>query len=142
MSVTETAPGVRYCGALTLEGGTCRQIVGLDVESGLCVFHDPARSEEATAARHRGAAATHAREPEPTDVPPPPDPKVLADVIGWHSWITGALSRGQIGKSVATGLAYNLQQLRAALVSRDLEREVAELRATVALLRRQRQGAT
>ena len=58
----------------------------------------------------------------------------------WHSWVTGALARGQIDKSVATGLAYNLQQHRAALVSRDLEREVEELRATVREIKQRRAG--
>jgi hypothetical protein len=34
---------VKFCGAPTRDGGTCRQVVGLDIESGLCPFHDPAR---------------------------------------------------------------------------------------------------
>ena len=71
-------------------------------------------------------------------VPPPPPPETLADVTRWHSWVTGALARGQIDKATATGLAYNLQQHRAALVSRDLEREVEELRAMVKVLRQRR----
>jgi hypothetical protein len=76
-------------------------------------------------------------------VPPPPPPETLADVITWHSWITVAFAKGQIGKAEATGLAYNLQQLRAALVSRDLEREVLRLRETLAALKKgQQPGAS
>ena len=132
-----TAPGVAYCGAPTLEGGTCRQIVGLEKASGRCPFHDPERAAEATAMRRKGAQMANARE-RPDDMPPPAEPKTLADVITWHSWITGAFARGQLDKAQCTGLAYNLQQLRAALVSRDLEREVEQLRATVKMLRERR----
>jgi hypothetical protein len=138
IEVVPTAPGVAYCGASTLDGGTCRQIVGLDKASGLCPFHDPERAEEVTAMRRKGAQVANARERQPDDTPPPAEPKTLADVITWHSWITGAFARGQLNKAECTGLAYNLQQLRAALVSRDLEREVEELRATVKMLRERR----
>jgi hypothetical protein len=127
---------VRYCGAPTREGGTCRQIVGLDSESGLCPFHDPARTPP-LGARARARTGDTGESP-PGHVPPPPAPETLEDVTRWHSWVTGALARGQIDKPVATGLAYNLQQHRAALVSRDLEREVEELRAMVKELKQRR----
>jgi hypothetical protein len=79
----------------------------------------------------------------PPHVPPPPPPETLEDVTRWHSWVTGALARGQIDKSVATGLAYNLQQHRAALQIRDLEREVLRLRETLAALKKgQQPGGT
>jgi hypothetical protein len=130
---------VAYCGAPTLGGGACRQIVGLDKGSGLCPFHDPARADELTAMRRKGAARANAqREPQPNDVPPPREPKSLGDVIQWHSWTATALARGQIDKGVAGALTYCLQQLRGALVSRDLEHEVEELRATVATLKQRR----
>lgn len=138
-SVTEAMVGdvsttVKFCGAPTREGGTCRQVVGLDSESGLCPFHDPSREPPRS-----GASTGHAGE-TPAGHPPPPPPETLEDVIRWHSWITGALARRQIDKATATGLAYNLQQHRAALVSRDLEREVEELRATVKALKQKRSG--
>lgn len=137
MTVPDVSQAVRYCGAPTREGGTCRQVIALDSASGLCIHHDPAKGEEAQAMRRRGAAAANAREPQPDDAPPPPEPQTLEDVVRWHSWIAVALARGQIGKAEATGLAYNLQQLRGALVSRDLEREVRELRAAIAALKKQ-----
>ena len=136
--VVAAAPGVAYCGAPTLDGGGCRQIVGLNKASGRCPFHDPERVEEVTAIRRKGAQVANARERKPEDIPAPAEPETLADVITWHSWITGAFARGQLDKGQCTGLAYNLQQLRAALVSRDLEREVEELRATVKMLRERR----
>jgi hypothetical protein len=130
---------VRYCGAPTREGGTCRQILGIGT-SGLCPFHDPARAEEVTEMRRRGARAGNAlRAAEMVDSPPPEDPQTLEDVTRWHSWITGALARGQIDKATATGLAYNLQQHRAALQIRDLEREVLRLRETLAALKKGQQ---
>ena len=128
---------VRHCGHRTSNGERCRQVVGL-TGSGRCVHHDPTRAEEAADMRRRGGQMANARERKPEDTPAPAEPKTLADVITWHSWITGAFARGQLNKAECTGLAYNLQQLRAALVSRDLEREVEELRATVKMLRERR----
>jgi hypothetical protein len=134
--VSETvnvAAGVQYCGAPTLDGGICRQIV-TSKGSGLCIHHDPARAQEATEARRRGALVANSREPQPDDVPPPPAPKSLQDVCDWLSWVTGALARGQVDKATGTGCTYALQQLRQSLVSRDFEQEVEQLRATVASL--------
>jgi hypothetical protein len=133
VSEVSDVPAVKFCGAPTLDGGVCRQIVGV-TESGRCVHHDPTRAEEAADMRRRGGQAAHTREPKPDDVPPPPEPKTLAEVIQWHSWTATALARGQIDKGVAGGLTYCLQQLRGALVSRDLEREISDLRAAVATL--------
>ena len=133
----EVSALVRYCGHRTSNGERCRQVVGL-TGTGRCVHHDPTRVEEAADMRRRGGQAAHTREPKPDDVPPPPEPKTLAEVIRWHSWTATALARGQIDRGVAGGLTYCLQQLRGALVSRDLEREVEELRATVATLKSRR----
>lgn len=142
--MTATAPmagenlGARYCGAVTLDGTTCKQVVGVN-GSGRCIWHDPARAAEATEVRRKGRIA-NARTPSPDDVPPPPGPDTLAQVIAWHTWTAGGLARGQLDKATATSLTYCLMQLRAALVSRDLEREVEELRAQVATLRQKRAG--
>jgi hypothetical protein len=133
----EKVPTVAYCGAPTLDGGVCKQVVGVN-GSGRCIHHDPARADEALAVRRMGAAAASAREPGPEDVPAPPPPQTLEGVIAWHSWIAVAFATGQINKATATGLAYNLAGLRAALVSRDLEREVEELRAQVKAMRERR----
>jgi hypothetical protein len=133
----EKVPAVAYCGATTLDGGVCKQIVGVN-GSGRCIHHDPDRADEALAARRKGGAATSARDPGPQDVPAPPAPQTLEGVIAWHCWIAVAFATGQINKATATGLAYNLAGLRAALVSRDLEREVEELRAQVKAMRERR----
>jgi hypothetical protein len=134
MTETASVPAVAYCGAPTLYGGACKQIVGGN-GSGRCIHHDPERTEAATAMRRRGAEAANSREPGPDDVPPPPAPQTLEGVIAWHCWIAVAFATGQINKATATGLAYNLAGLRAALVSRDLEREVEELRGQVKAMR-------
>lgn len=138
--MTERASGaaVAYCGAPTLDGGTCRQIVGVG-GSGRCIHHDPERAEAAADMRRRGGAAAHPpRERKPDDVPPPPEPTTLAGVCVWHSWTATALARGQLDRGTASGLTYCLQQLRGALVSRDLELEVEELRGQVAALKSRR----
>jgi hypothetical protein len=134
MTAGEVSTTVKFCGAPTRDGTTCRQVVGLDTESGLCPFHDPSRMPPPGARARSDVAA----ESPLGHVPPPAPPETLGDVTRWHSWVTGALARGQIDKATATGLAYNLQQHRAALVSRDLEREVEELRATVKALKQRR----
>jgi hypothetical protein len=131
-------PPVKYCGAPTETGELCRQVVGIGNGSGRCIWHDPARSAEASAVRRKGAEAANARDPNAPYLPPPPEPKTLADVIAWHSWIAVTMASGQTEKAVGTGVAYNLTHLRAALVSRDLEREVEELQAQVATLRQKR----
>ena len=134
-----TAPAIdrslaaRYCAGVTADGEGCRQVVGLS-GSGLCLWHDPARTNEATAARRRGATSADSRPPLPTDVPAPPAPDDLEGVIAWHRWITVALASGQITQDVAKGLAYNLQGLRTALPLRDLETKYRELKAKVAAM--------
>ena len=140
MSETETGelPAVKFCGAPTATG-FCRQVVGILSASGRCIHHDPARAEEAEA-MHRQAGQSSQAARRDADVPPPPAPKTLEDVIAWHSWVAVALASGQITKATASGTTYNLVSLRAALVSRDLEREVEQLRATVASLKPRRAG--
>jgi hypothetical protein len=136
--ISPDIPAVKFCGEPTESGEPCRQVVGIHSASGKCLWHDEARREEAREARQKGAGLSNSRPRQPDDIPPPPEPKTLADLIAWHSWIAGAFARGQIDKAQCTGQSYNLQALRQALVSRDLEREVEELRAQVKVLREQR----
>jgi hypothetical protein len=136
----ETEPAgpetVRYCSATTQAGKPCHQFVSLN-SSGLCIHHDPARSEEARRMRKVSAERRSRREPLPTDEPPPPPPDSMDGLVASHQWIAGALARGQLKRPEASALVYNLSQLRLVLASRDLEDEVKELRKQLALLQRQ-----
>jgi hypothetical protein len=125
---------VRQCGAPTKEGGVCHQIVSVN-GTGLCVHHDPLRAAEATRMRRIGAERANRRERLPDDVPPPPAPTTLQGVCDWLTWVTVALARGQVDKSVATGCAYALQNLKSALALRDLEAKYAALAKRVEALK-------
>jgi hypothetical protein len=139
--MTETAtgsvPGVAYCGAPTREGGVCHQIVGVS-GSGRCIHHDVARNSEAKRMRRIGAERARRRERLPDDVPPPPAPTTLQGVCDWLTWVAVVLASGQLKRPEAGTLIANLTALRGALTARDLEREVGELRAQVALLKKRR----
>jgi hypothetical protein len=135
MTATSAVPAVKFCGSPCEDGTPCRQIVGVNASSGKCIWHDEARIVEAAEARSRGAKASNSRERSPDDVPPPPEPTTLQGVCDWLSWVTGALARGQIDKSVATGCSYALQNLKAALALRDLEAKYRTLEARVEALR-------
>jgi hypothetical protein len=129
---------VRYCGALTREGGTCRQIVGLDSTSGLCPFHDPARAEEVTEMRRRGAQAGNATRAALADLEPPDLEPTLDGIVRHGKWVLDQLGRGRIDPKVASSMTYGLQQMRQALIQRDLENEVKTLRAMVKELKQRR----
>lgn len=124
------------CQGTKADGSPCGQVTSVSPTTGLCIWHDLERAVEATAARRRGAERTNSREPQPDDVPPPPEPKTLDDVCAWLSWVTVALARGQVDKSVATGCTYALQNLKAALSMRELEAKYKALAQRIEALQR------
>jgi hypothetical protein len=131
---------VRYCGYPdTASGEPCRQLVGIDIATGRCLWHDPERLEQAAAVRAKGRRSERLEPPAPGQaLEPPPEPRTLEDVITWQAWVTVALATRQIDKPTASGLTYSLQNLRGALASRDLEREIQALRGEIAALKQRR----
>lgn len=113
------------CSATTLAGARCKQRNLLSAAA-LCLFHDPNRRAEATAARQRGQAASSAPKLPPR---PPRAPRTLSDLAAYLAWVIDATATGQLDKDTSSKLTYALTALRGALSQRDLEHQVKQLRA-------------
>lgn len=126
------------CTATASHGGQCGMRLG--IRNGLCLFHDPARVEEAAAARARGTAHANARRQRKVGAEDPiPDLEMTLDGIAHRlAWVNQQLATGKIPAGVASTMTYNLNNLRMALKDRDLELEVKALRAKVRELTRKR----
>lgn len=109
------------------DGSQCRAIGGLSADSGLCLWHDPDRREEADAARRKGhraiaEKAKRGRTVAAEDAPPPPESH--EDVVSWLSWVTFAMATGKLDNKTGHDIAYTLRALREALTQRDVAEEV------------------
>ncbi len=113
------------CSATTLAGARCKQRNLLSATTGMCLFHDPDRRAEATAARQRGQAASSAPKLPPR---PPRAPRTLGDLVSYLAWVIDATATGQLDKNTAAKITYSLNTLRGALTQRDLELQVKRLR--------------
>lgn len=136
------ARDVRRCGEAggkTQAGTPCRSALGLGA-TGLCLTHDPARKTaarevRAAGGRAAGAAKRAARVVLPTNVPAPP--RTLDDAVKFASWLTHAVCVGTLDARSAHEAGYALNVFKAAVEKRDLQREIASLRAELAAARRE-----
>jgi hypothetical protein len=140
-----TAPGEstsRTCGAsggVTKAGTPCRSTLNLSPTTGRCAFHDPGRVAEVREMRAKGGVAAgrakqKAKTAQPEDVPAPPTS--LDDAVRYFAWITHAVSTGKLDARTGHEAAYSLNGFKAAIASRDIQREMAALQKTVAELKR------
>ncbi len=132
---------VRRCGdagGKTAAGLPCRSPLGLG-ENGLCLSHDPERKAAAREVRAAGGRAAgeskRASRPVPNNVPPPP--KTLDDAVKFASWLTHAVCVGTLDARSAHEAGYSLNVFKAAVEKRDLQREIAQLRAELAAARKE-----
>jgi hypothetical protein len=129
MKCSHVADG-RQCGVTVARSG-----------SGLCLWHDPKRSEQAKAARSRGAGTANAkRSPvrviDPSDTPGPLD--TVEDASRWASWIVVAVATGLVDSRTAHEMSFSLRLFCDARKTADrtdervkqLEAKVRELRKT------------
>lgn len=119
------------CSAITSKGERCRQSSTVS-DSGLCLFHDPARAEERRRAQERGGEANGA------PVLPdglPPRPESLSDVAAYLGWIVDATARGVLDRLTAGRLSSTLKVMVAAVGKRDLEKTVEGLREELRVAR-------
>jgi hypothetical protein len=72
------------------------------------------------------------------DLTPPALEPTLDGLVRHGKWVLDQLGRGRMDPKVASSMTYGLQQMRQALIQRDLENEVKELRAMVKELRQRR----
>lgn len=120
-----TAPSAhgQRCTAVKADGVRCRQSNTVN-ESGLCLFHDPARQELRRLAQQKGGYRAPVL---PAGLPAAP--KTLDDVVAYLAWTIDAMGRGSIDKDTGAKMIYGLTSMRGALVQRDLENQVQRLRA-------------
>lgn len=137
-------PDVRRCGdagGKTKDGKPCRSPLGLG-DNGLCMNHDPARQADATEVRAAGGRAAgevrrkaRALLPDKANVPAPP--KTLDDAVKFASWLTHAVCVGTLDARSAHEAGYSLNVFKAAVEKRDLQREIAALRAELAAAKKE-----
>jgi len=128
--------GLQTCGdvgGVSKDGTPCAAFRRLDPDTGLCVWHDPARESEREAihtARMAGFQAHTAerRAKRPETMPKFP-PDTLDRLSQWHQWAVAAVAIGEINTRTADSISRNLQQLRPVLLNLDMERRVRELEA-------------
>ncbi len=124
--MTEESAGPRpQCTATTRAGHQCKQWTTVN-DSGRCLFHDDGRKAERRAVQQLGGINAGA------PVLPkriPRAPKTLGDLVAYLSWIVNATARGELDKDTAAKMTYTLTSMRGALTQRDLEHQVARLRA-------------
>lgn len=87
------------------DGERCRLDSGLEMYEGelRCLWHDPNRREKAMAARRRGGKASRSgggsKTVNPYDAPQPP--QSLKDAVEWASWVTWAVTVGELDVQVS-----------------------------------------
>ena len=122
-------------GGLTNAGEPCGTYLNLSSSSGLCLFHCPDREQERLAVRQAGGRASAVakrdrKTADPDDVPRAP--RTLQDAVTWSSWAIHGVACGRIDARTAHEIGYLVNAFKAAVEKRDLERQIAELRAELA----------
>jgi hypothetical protein len=135
---------VRRCGdagGMTKDGKPCRSPLGLG-DNGLCMNHDPdrqaaAREVRAAGGRAAGEAKRAARVTLPGKGNVPAPPKTLDDAVKFASWLTHAVCVGTLDARSAHEAGYALNVFKAAVEKRDLQKEIAALRAELAAAKKE-----
>ena len=128
-------------GGKTLAGALCRASLNLSPTSGLCWSHDPERAEQARAIRASGGVAA-GRAKRLENAPPAGDvpnaPRTLADAEKLAAWLARAVLTGQIDSRTCESATKAVRQFQLTVEKRELQREVAGLRAQLAQIKRER----
>lgn len=126
------------CRGLNRSGARCRTFFGLSPD-GYCFTHDPLRAVEYQAARAKQWRASGDRKRAHGDALPaglPRAPKTLDDAVQWSSWAMHATATGVIDARTGHEIGYLVNAFKAAVEKRDLLREIEQLRAKLAELRK------
>lgn len=141
----------RTCEATTKAGTPCQQKVA-DHER-LCIWHDPARAEEATAARRRGGRLLQdgvkerrqERRLKIAEGSAGPRPKVgnsLPEIARWLRWVLEAGAAGELEKGEIVALTAGARVLQQVYEKRDLEKRLRQLQRQYDELKRGTTGRT
>jgi hypothetical protein len=116
----------RSCTAVKADGTQCRIKNNLSA-TGLCLAHDPARRDEAQAARRKGAATRHndrrgtnIRTVLPQDIPHGGEPKTLDQVADIAAWAIRAVATGQMDARTGREVGNLCQAFTGVVKARDL----------------------
>lgn len=125
------------CRALKADGEPCRQVMNLS-DNGLCVFHDPARTEELREMRSRGGKRMSQIIAEERGVCDAPTTALDSlDGVAEHlAWTIRAVEGGQLTAKEGRELAATLDRLRVALTDRDLHKKFRKLQKELADLKK------
>lgn len=116
-------------GGLKEDGDPCGVTANLGAD-GQCIWHSPARKEEARAARSQGgrtSAERKRREP----VQAPPAPRTIAEARDYASWAVEAVASGKLDARTGDVVQKILKEFRTATEKADVESEVKALRAEI-----------
>lgn len=123
----------RLCRAITKAGTRCQQFQTVD-ESGLCLWHDPARAEIATAARLRGIERSRQRTTEDREAMlaglpplPPLNATSLASVARYQAEIARRVATGVLDTKMGSAATYALTNLRGLVERAELQKRVKQL---------------
>jgi hypothetical protein len=135
------------CTATTVTGERCRQLI--TAGDSACIWHSPARREEAREARQRGNDH-ESRRRTPAEVRTIPaeelpgegqPPETLEEVAVWFGWLTVQLATGRLDYRVGREIGHALTGYRTALEKKDLFAKVSELQAKLEAATGRRRGA-
>ncbi len=119
------------CQGSTPDGTRCE--IRSQIVSGLCVWHDPDRRDEAAAMRRKGAAGRQpAQRTMVKTVSTAETPGKLTDLddcVRWAAWVARAVATGKIDARTARETSYAIITLRGSLEKRDLARDLNKLRS-------------
>jgi hypothetical protein len=90
------------------DGDQCGMTNGLNPDTGLCLWHDPEREDEARRIRSKGGK----RKAEASAVLPPespPAPTSVEDAAQLLSWLSHAVLRGEVDRHTARDVGYLLR---------------------------------
>lgn len=119
------------CRGAKKDGSPCRVNFGLSPD-GLCAPHDPARAEQMRAGVAKGVAVRAQMRVTAKTVLPEGmlrPPKTLDDAVRWSAWAMHAAVTGVIDARTAHEVGFLVNSFTASLQKRDLQREIASLRA-------------
>ena len=131
-------------GGTNADGRPCGSTLGLSPTNGLCLQHDPERTEERRAvvaaggraagekARQRRLEMQHARPEQMPDY----EPDTLERVALWHQWASKAVGLGWIDARTSDSLCRHLKELRPTLVAIGHEQRVKELERELQRIRK------
>ena len=125
------------------DGEQCRVTWGIHPDSGRCFCHCPVRADQRAEGRRRGQLqSAHVRRRSTFRTVPvgrcPAPPQSAQDAQDWASWLTVAVTSGQVDARTGKEAATALRVFLTALDKSEMQRQIGELQAVVRKLKGKR----